>query len=60
MLNFKTTADARAAGLIVTPYRSRTTNSLLFTAKLLAQRDMPIPTDLSAALNERGIEVSSL
>lgn len=51
---------AREAGMTVTPYRSRTTNSLLFTAKLLTQRDLPLPTDLTAALNERGIEVSSI
>lgn len=53
-------AAATEAGLVVTPYRSRTTNSLLLTAKLLTQRDLPLPVDLTAALNERGIEASSL
>lgn len=51
---------AKQAGMVVTPYHSRTTNNLLFTAKLLAQRDLPIPADLAAALNERGIEASSI
>lgn len=53
-------AAANEAGLVVTPYRSRTTNNLLFTAKLLTQRDLPMPVDLIAALNERGIEASSI
>lgn len=53
-------AAATDAGLVVTPYRSRTTNNLLFTAKLLTQNDKPLPVDLAAALNERGIEVSSI
>jgi hypothetical protein len=53
-------AAAAEAGIVVTPYRSRTTNNLLFTAKLLTQRDLPLPADLTAALNERGIEASSL
>lgn len=51
---------AAAAGIVITPYRSRTTNGLLLAARLLNERDLPIPTDLAGALNERGIEVSSI
>lgn len=42
------------------PYAERETNNLLFTAKLLKQMDRPIPTDLAIALNQRGIEVTSI
>jgi hypothetical protein len=45
---------------VITPYASRPTSNLTFTVALLNQRDLPIPTDLAAALNARGIEVSSI
>ena len=51
---------AAQAGIVVTPYRSRSTNSLLLTARLLTQRGVALPVVLVAALQERGIETSSL
>jgi hypothetical protein len=60
MLRFQTRAAAAAEGVIVTPYQSRTTNNLLFAARLLVERDTPLPADLCAAIQSRGIEVSSI
>lgn len=42
------------------PYAQRGLNDLLFTAKLIKQREDALPYDLILALNSRGIEVSSL
>lgn len=50
----------RDIGCSFTPYRIRTTNNLLFTAKLIKQREDPLPFDLITELNKRGIEVSSI
>lgn len=44
----------------IRPYSARPTQDLLYVARVLKERDMAVPTDLAAALNERGIEVSSV
>ena len=45
---------------VVRPYNARPTQDLLYIARVLKERDMPLPVDLTAALNARGIEASSV
>jgi hypothetical protein len=44
--------------LAIRPYNSRPTHDLIYVATVLTQMSKPIPVDLAAALNERGIAVS--
>ena len=45
---------------VIRPYSTRPTQDLLYIAAVLTQRDMPLPVDLTSALNARGIEASSI
>ena len=45
---------------VVRSYSTRPTQYLIALVDRLNKRDMEIPSDLSAALNERGIEVSDI
>lgn len=38
----------------IRPYAARPTESLLASVRVFRERDMPIPTDLEAALHARG------
>jgi hypothetical protein len=60
MNHFRSHKAAREAGFAIVPYAQRNLNSLLFTARLLKQREDPLPVDLQAALHERGINLSPI
>ena len=60
MTRFTSHKAAIAAGFAIVPYAQRTTNNLLFTARLIKQREEPLPVDLQAALHERGINLSTI
>lgn len=44
----------------IKPYRERSTPDLLYITAILHQRELPIPTDLAAALADRGIDAENI
>lgn len=43
-----------------TPYRERSLNNLLYLHRILIDRNFPVPTDLIAALQAKGVIVEDV